>query len=800
MDAAWMERLAEVDDDYLIGISNKGIVKRAYKDKEAAEAEIVSVGEEAQVKVGEETVAVRFPLGESKCTCPSRSICRHVVHAILILREACLKGGEDRSEQGTAAESPAEAGRAEGARDEGNALQKTGGSPEDCPVQETTGSPESAGAQEPNPEPNDRVKGSQDSTVRKEINGFPFEKLKKTLGNRYFQTFVNQVAADIRPGIQYASVVTVQLAEPGMVVKLLSPLEYSTCTCHKKELCRHKAAAILWCQLEAGVLKKEDLLKQAEDAPAYDMDQVKEAAGQMQAFLEELLGTGLSRVSPDVLDYLERLAIISHDALLARFEGYFRALADSYDRYLKRKAAFQTKDLMEQLARLYRRVEGLLQAQDTAQVAALAGEFRADYLPVGNLDLTSIAAERFQSQTGYEGETIYFLEENTKEWYTYTNAKPVFYDTARRRGSGKKEAALQGPAPWGLGISLENLLKVRIHLTGAKCDARNRLSSSQETKGEITGERGLCAYDIKGWYYRDFGTLFREQIGKRQGEGFPGQRESARSTELVFVQPDSCAKAEFSQTGQQLTLPLYDKAGHELLVEVTYSKEEAGTIRYLERISEKKLPCFLGKVTLRDGRLRMYPVDLLDIEETETMEDVGLDNPGRQNGPADKEAKDNAGEPGNQGMKGCGPYPDAARSNAGAPGSPAGKEAADDGNDADSRKTETEVSSGRRTKYEVLEDIAREILLLMEDLCQSGFDTVHDSTWKDLRKAARLTEQFGMKYLSELLGGLAAEAEAGRHRMERRIGPMAGLYARVIEYLHFAAQKAAYDRGADYYT
>ncbi len=754
----WRERLAGIDDDYLIGISNKGIVKRAYKDMEEglsggeASAEIGALGDEVAIKVGGETVTVRFPLGESKCTCPSRSICRHVVRGILLLKERCLEGhGADAAE--SAREPLASAPEC---------IQGGADGPEQKAAPDFAGMPDRAAASDQNRDDDAGSRQSQENHVRKEINNFSFTKLKKTLGNRHFQTFVNQVAADIRPGIQYASVVTVQLAEPGMVVKLLSPLEYSTCTCHKKELCRHKAAAILWCQLEAGVLKKEDLIKEAEDTPAYDMEEVKDAAGQMRAFLEELLGTGLSRVSPDVPDFLERLAIISHDALLARFEGYFRALADSYDRYLKRKAAFQTKDLMEQLTRLYRRVEGLLQAEDSAQVAALAGEFRADYLPVGNLDLIGIAAERFQSQTGYEGETIYFLEENTKEWYTYTNAKPVFYDTARRRSSGKKEAALQGPAPWGLGISLENLLKVRIHLTGAKCDARNRLSSSQETKGEITGERGLCTYGIKKWYYQDFGILFREQIGKRQGEGFGGQKEAGKGTELVFVQPDSCAKAEFSQTGQQLTLPLYDRAGHELLVEVTYSREEAGTIRYLERISEKRLSCFLGKVTLRDGRLRMYPVDLLDIEEPEDG--------------------------------------DAAGDNAGAPDSPADKEAAADGKEADSRKTETEVSAGRQTKYEVAEDIAKEILLLMEDLCQSGFDTVHESTWKDMQKAARLTEQYGMKYLSKLLGGLAGEAEAGRHRMERRIGPMAGLYADVIEYLHFAAQKAAYDRGADYYT
>ena len=103
----------------------------------------------------------------------------------------------------------------------------------------------------------------------------------------------------------------------------------------------------------------------------------------------------------------------------------------------------------------------------------------------------------------------------------------------------------------------------------------------------------------------------------------------------MFVQPDSCAKAEFSQTGQQLTLPLYDRAGHELLVEVTYSREEAGTIRYLDRISEKRLSCFLGKVTLRDGRLRMYPVDLLDIEEPGDGDAAG-DNAGAR--PPDQSA------------------------------------------------------------------------------------------------------------------------------------------------------------------
>ncbi len=769
----WKDRLADIDDDYLIGLSNKGIVKRAYKDKGETAAAVQDVGEDVSVKVGEETVTVRYPLAESKCTCPSRSMCRHVVQAILVLKEKCMAEEADGSES---AEEMPPAGQQERQSDL-------------------------------NVRPDQHAQPGQNEqsgqTVWKEIIACPFEKLKKTLGVRQFQSFVNQVAAGARPGISSSSVVTVQLPRQDYTVKLLAPLKYSTCSCHKKELCVHKASAILWCQLEAGSLTKEALLGEMEETQEYDMARVKEAAGQMKAFLEELFATGLSRTSPDVLDYLERLAVISHNEGLARFEGYFRALSDSYDRYFAGKAAFKTEDLMGQTARLYRRAELLQQAENAVGVAGLAGEFRADYIPVGNLDLIGIAMEHFESQTGYEGETVYFLEENAKKWYTYTNARPVFYDSRKRRGYAEK-----GQAPWGLNLSFENLLKVRIHLTGAKCDVRNRLSSSQETKGEVIGEQGLLFSDIKSWYYRNFDKMFSEQIGKQRkawlaeqddagAAGGSGSTESGgnearaasgKGVELVFVQPDSCAKAEFSQTGQQLTLPLYDKAGREILVEVVYSRQESGTIRYLERISGRKPPCFIGKIYLRDGRIRMYPVDLLELEEgigTGETEAEGKISGGKQVG-----AGHTVNEPGNIGE--------------GAEGRdralPAeGTEGRDEVFYGADREEKDAVFSGRKSRYEAIEDLMAETASLMEDLYQSGFDTVHDSTLKDIRKAAEVTEQYGMTYLSQLLSAMAEQISLSRHRMERKTASMAELYTNVSEYLYLCRQKTAYDRGESYY-
>ncbi len=886
----WRERLAGIDDDYLIGISNKGIVKRAYKDMEegrlmeegpsveeensmeGAAAGIGALGEEVVVKVGAETVTVRFPLGESKCTCPSRSICRHVVHGILILRERCLGGGTDSAGQDAQDLSAAGTANGQDARDaddggspvlcgpeaaqnpEGSLVQEAAQRPESSsaqeavqnpkgsPVQETAqrpeGSPVRKAAQKPEGSPvqeaaqNPKSSPSQEATQEsepipdsgivpgrggstnqnqnndinvvnknrhspawKEIDAYPFDKLQKALGSRYFQAFVNQAAGGIRPVIQESSVVTVHLPEQGMTVKLLSPLEYSTCTCHKKELCRHKAAAILWCQMETGVLTREALRAETADTPVYDLEEVRDAAGQMERFLEELLGTGLSRVSPDVPDYLERLAIISHNARLSRFEGYFRALADSYGRYFARKAAFRTEDLMEQLTRLCRRVQllgqatGQMEGQAAGQeaVGKLAGEFRAGYLPVGNLDLIGIAMEHFRSQTGYEGETVYFLEEKTKQWYTYTNARPVFYDESKKKGAWRNR---QAGAPWGLNISFENLLKVRIHLNGAKCDSRNRLSSSQETKGEVTGEAGLHVSDITKWYYQDFGALFREQIWKQQRtwlaeEGEPDspgdtRQEDAggKGVEPLFVQPKSCARAEFSQTEQRLTLPLYDAAGRELLVEVAYSKEEAGTIRYLERISGKKPPCFLGKVYLRAGRLRMYPVDLLEIEapDGEAVPGGGMPTEGGST-PAEATATEHR--------------------SAGENESAVAEQTAS--GTAESKESTAAISTDHKPKFLVMEDMAAEILSLMADLCQSGFSTVHDSTLKGLQKSAALTAQYGMEYLSGLLAGLEENLAANRHRIAQENGPLAGIYTEISEYLYLMEQKNEYSRGEDYY-
>ncbi|MCI8972918.1 MAG: hypothetical protein HFH79_04920 [Lachnospiraceae bacterium] len=640
----WQLAFGEIDDDYLTGISNKGIVKRAYKDletipcmaagqnlQEAAAKQLQDMAFAAQevleLTVGEETVQIRLPLGESTCSCPSRSICRHVVQGILAMKAAFAASEAVENKTAPTANETVEAEK-EAATSETmqGSTAATSETVEYKPaaVNETIeGSTEAS----TNEAVENKTAVTMIEKVAQQIADYPLAKLCKSLGTRRIQEVIGAAKTGRKPQITYSSVVTVQPIAKSMTVKLLFPLEHATCTCHKKEFCVHKAEAVLWCKLESGQLGIQDLEQTEGTAADYDMEQVHEAASQMRTVLEELFDTGLSRTADDVTERMERLAVISHNAKLANFESDWRRLQDSYQKYMKRVATLGIQNLMRQITRLYRNVERLAQAQNALEVSALAGVFRSEYTPALDLDLVGIALEHFVSKSGYEGDTVYFLEETTKRWYTYTQARPVFYEKEQSLYYYGGQRYTQ-ETPWGLPVPFRELAACQFHLEHAKSDSRGRLSSSKETKGRLIRERDsknpLTEQLLGKWYYRDFAQLFQEMFCAAREAGAEeadhSSEEEAAQTKLVILRPSSCDPAVFSDTEQKLRMKLYDEAGKAVVIEITYSKDEAEGIRYLEKITDENLPCFFGKIYLQDGRIKLYPIAVFgkrELQETD---------------------------------------------------------------------------------------------------------------------------------------------------------------------------------------
>lgn len=78
--------LIQADENFLVSLANKGIYKRACKDTDGMMLISREDGEDVIVEISGETVTVKSQLSECSCTCVSRTVCRHIVGAILLLK------------------------------------------------------------------------------------------------------------------------------------------------------------------------------------------------------------------------------------------------------------------------------------------------------------------------------------------------------------------------------------------------------------------------------------------------------------------------------------------------------------------------------------------------------------------------------------------------------------------------------------------------------------------------------------------------------------------------------------------
>ena len=82
------KQLLIIDEDYLIQISNRGIVNRSLREISEIQIEINLENEVLQAYFSDDTnVVIRESLNNYQCSCPSRSICKHVIMALMKSKE-----------------------------------------------------------------------------------------------------------------------------------------------------------------------------------------------------------------------------------------------------------------------------------------------------------------------------------------------------------------------------------------------------------------------------------------------------------------------------------------------------------------------------------------------------------------------------------------------------------------------------------------------------------------------------------------------------------------------------------------
>lgn len=663
--------LKRVDDDYLTGLCNKGTVKRAYKDLGLEEPSVKWNKEEAEVKLKEETCVIRMPPGESTCTCPSRSICRHVITAILYLKQTA-------EEENTEEEAKTDAGEPASGR------------------------------------------------VLDEILKIPAVQMQRACRGKRFERFLAHMKAGEFPTVEESSIVTVTLPWEKATVRLLEPFACSTCTCRSRELCAHKAQAVLACQIMKNRIRLEELCRLQGEEPAWDEEQVQKACGIVCESVLHQMDTGLSRQSPEISESLERLAVITHRAGLPALESMLREASSEYRRYFTRSAAYRSEILFERLLMIYERAQKLCRAKNQEEIRALAGAFRDAYEPVGKLHLLGMGGRTFSSRTGYEGEIYYFLEPEQKKWYTWTDARPVFYEGVRRR---PPSLAGNAAAPWGLNCSRENLQSLDFDLLQAKAASGGRLSVSRESSGEVRGSRTLESEGLQEMVWWDYEELLLQNFGgQATGEERDTEnRAEGRREKLVLAGAVRWGETVFDTVEQRFSWNLFDPEGRSLFISLRYTKEERLVIDVLERL-EKRLKkhaqeavvCFGSLYLDEEGRMCLYPIEFF-LKGAEKIMEKGV----RQNAAAA---------------------------------------------DMDPRRENRKLPSMETVR--TMEQYRREVLSNLSDLFFSGISSVQEDTVHQLSSLSEDGERLGLHRAGAELGRISGLLERKRHQTEFSAEPV----------------------------
>ena len=539
-----MDSILSADDEYLTGLTNKGTVKRAYKDMESGEISAEYGDSEINVSVGGEKCTIKAPLAESKCSCPSRSICRHIITSIL-----WLKGNSDNKEE----------------------LKE----------------PEKVGL---------------DETLKNELSAYPLKALEKAMKKKYYNEFMNKAEKGILPEIEESTIVSVKFPDEEITVRLISPLEYSSCSCHSKELCRHKAEAILAWQVKSKIITPK--ASETKEELSIDVIKAHDTAEYALKFLSDILSGGLVRLSGNTAEHAETVAVMCHNARLADSERQIREIGSRLKKYIGHSPEFDAGTLYLLIIKSIILLKKIIKAENAEAVSKYSGEFKAEYALSESMDILPLTSRHFSSPD-YEGNIYYFINKDEKsenKFLTYSDIRPKFYEG--RRSSNFSYTS----APWGLSGNMQDLMKYEIRLKSPRI-SNGKLSSSVESKAVIMDKRDINSSCVYKNVYTDFAKMIYGTFAKKS------KNENDR---LVFIASEKCVSSEFDEITQSQKVVIEDRQGRRISLKARYRNESRDIIERLDKTAKIMMNnpginyVIFGSAYIENGRCYIYPIGVYD--------------------------------------------------------------------------------------------------------------------------------------------------------------------------------------------
>lgn len=573
---------------FLVTLANKGLYKRALKDLETtARIELRESENGIQVTLDDVTVTLFPNVAQSTCTCPSKTVCKHILMGILSASEYASSGGAPTatvSSQSSTESIPTTA-EAEGLQPEF--------------TQDSTSEPIQESVSQASP-----------ASSWEELKKIDIPSLRKQAGKKLFEDTLRLIqdgwTADLTEGEMLEA--TLNTENITVYFPRQNSLESAVCKCGATGLCKHKLIAIL------SYLSRRGSLSSLEDGNSLSLltDEAQSLLESADKFVVHILDKGIISCGENEVEAAVRYSIRMETCGIGNLARLFRSLSTDLENMLGKNVGFSQIVTFSTLARLHNTMRLILcNRQDNNLLTRLIESPRSDYYttPIGHF--TALGACPWQTRSGYFGITAYFFYQEKQSICTYTVSMADYYEqTEKLADIDNLSRQYQKNEHWGGSVSLASLSHAEFTLRNFKLNSQNRLSSSSQTQCELTGSvnrKTLVPLSVL--------PLF--SVAQMESEQKYDYFQKKQPPRLVLVPFSRIDNADFNHTEQKLFLTLEQKGADSAEIMLPYNEMSKDAIRYLERFYHfcKDTPRFMVCLSGQEG---LTPVSMAT--------DAGIEN------------------------------------------------------------------------------------------------------------------------------------------------------------------------------
>lgn len=569
--SALLAQLARFDDDAFIALANRGLLRRALKDLEKQEVQILEdSGRTLRVGMGEHCVSfdIRGP-AHAQCTCAASGICQHILATAIALKRL----GEDAGEQAGIASLP------------------TAG-PTAANANATLASAQSAAEKD-------------DDSMLAELGSalllIPHGELVKHAGRagyRWAWQFVEDL--DLERDVSFGGErnIIIGFRHPRVTLRYMGGGVDSLVTdVTSAHVAKQQVAAVLAYRRAHGQenpapeptakersaaldFGKEHALADSVDVTQHlSRDRLRASVATL---LHDCVELGLSHLSLSVQERFATLAVWAQGADYYRLALILRRIADHITSLLERAGDADEYRLFDEMAFAYGLVGALAaSAIHGSSPKHLIGQARSRYEQIGALELLGLGAQAWRTPSGYVGLTMLFWSKQDHNFFVCSEARPAI-----QRGFNPV-ARYQTPGPWA-GLGAPSMATGRsVRLLNAQINDTGRISGTDTTAASVHATEGFAGLLSPCRLWSELALARTQARSSLLSEHNPMR-------DWVILAPTRWGEACFDPNRQVLSWQVYDIAGVRLDLELVYSDYTEHAIKRIEQ---------LGSDDLRPGTL-----------------------------------------------------------------------------------------------------------------------------------------------------------------------------------------------------